>query len=58
MISVGDVNTEIIKTEDKKNITYLERNGKTFMIIEHYSGEQTYVDIIKNAMRREFESQR
>ena len=41
---------------DGGNITYLERGGKTFMIIEHFSGDQTFADIVKNAVRREFEA--
>jgi len=42
-------------TKDEKKITYIERNGRVFPIIEHFSDSQTYLDIIKNAMRREAE---
>jgi len=42
-------------TKDDKNITYIERNGKTFVIVEHFTGTNTYLDIVKNALRREAE---
>lgn|GEM_PF-5791334 len=44
-----------IKSSDEKNITYIERNGKTFTIIEHFTGTLSYLDIVKNALRREME---
>ena len=53
-----DASNTIDKINDKDKISYIERNGKTFMIIEHFSEGQTYTDIIKNALRREFESDR
>lgn len=52
---MDEAKEELAKAEDD-NITYIERNGKTFMIIEHFSNGNTYTDIIKNALRREFES--
>ena len=48
--------TDTTKTEEKPTITYVERNGKTFEIIEHFSEKRTFTDIIKNALQREFES--
>ena len=56
MVSLGDIKTETTKNNDKKKIIYLERNGRIFPIIEHFSEEKTYTDIIKNAVRRELES--
>jgi len=47
---------EYEKEPSKENIIQLERNGKTFMIIEHFDGDKTYTDIVKSALRREFES--
>lgn len=47
--------TETNKTEVDNRITYLERNGRTFAIISHFSDGQTYSDIVKNALRRESE---
>jgi len=41
-------NNTITKDEFEQTITTIERNGKTFMFIEHFSDEQTYEDIIKN----------
>ena len=55
VVAVAEVEKEPTKTEDDQ-ITYLACNGKTFMIIEHFSGDQTYADIVKNALRREAES--
>lgn len=52
---MDDIKKEPAKAKDD-NITYVERNGKTFMIINHFSSGQTYTDIIKNALRREVES--
>jgi len=45
----------IIPLPELKPITYVERSGKTFAIIEHYTGTQSFTDIIKNALRREVE---
>ena len=42
-------------TKDDKNITYIEHNGRTFAIVEHFTGTSTYLDIVKNALRREAE---
>jgi hypothetical protein len=42
-------------TKDDKNITYIEKNGRTFVIAEHFTGTNTYLDIVKNALRREAE---
>jgi hypothetical protein len=47
---------DVTKAKDENTITHLERNGKSFLIIEHFSEGQTYTDIVKNALRREFES--
>ena len=52
---MDEAKNEPTNVEDKA-ITYIERNGRTFMIIEHFSGSQTYTDIVKNALRREFDS--
>ena len=47
---------DVVKTEDEGNIVFLERGGRTFKIINHYTDGQTYTDIIKNALRRELET--
>ena len=43
-------------TEDKNtNTRYLKSGNTTVKVTEHFSGEQTYLDIIKAALRRELE---
>lgn len=56
VISMDEVKTEVTEKADNANISYIERNGRTFMIIEHFSDDQSYMDIVKNALRREAES--
>ena len=51
-----DSKTDTTKTEEKTNITYVERNGKTFEIIEYFSEKRTFTDIIKKPLQREYES--
>ena len=48
--------TSAAETAEKPVIT-IERNGRTFLYIDHYSPGQTYTDIVKKALRREFESE-
>jgi hypothetical protein len=44
------------KIEGENPVITLERNGRSFPIIEHFSEEKTFTDIVKNALRREFEA--
>lgn len=48
--------TDTAKAENENTITYIERNGRSFMIIDHFSEDQTYTDIVKNALRRELKN--
>ena len=43
------------KVPDKPGSVFVNSGGTTFEIIEHYRCEQTYLDIVKNAIRRECE---
>lgn len=54
---MDETKTDIVENKDGNNITHLVRNGKAFTIIEHFLEGQTYMDIIKNALRREYEGQ-
>ena len=57
VISLDETTVKTEPTKETKNkIVYIERNGRIFTIIEHFSGKQTYADIVKNALRREAES--
>jgi uncharacterized membrane protein YvbJ len=49
--------TSAEQTATEKPIITIERNGRTFLFIDHYSPGQTYADIVKSALRREFESE-
>jgi len=40
----------------QKPIITIERNGRTFQFIDHYTPGQTFTDIVKNALRRESDS--
>ena len=44
-------------TNENENITYIERNGKTFEIVNHFNGTSTYLDIVENALRRELDGE-
>ncbi|MDL2287378.1 hypothetical protein LJB90_02290 [Eubacteriales bacterium OttesenSCG-928-G02] len=46
---------QAVENTEEPKITYIEYNGRTFEVIQHFSGEQTFSDIVKNAIRREFE---
>jgi sarcosine oxidase delta subunit len=57
MYGVGYMHVQDNHTAEKRgepNVTHIEYNGRAFEIIEHFSGEQTFLDIVKNALRREF----
>jgi hypothetical protein len=41
------------ETDPDKRIITIERNGRTFQFIDHYTPGQTFTDIVKNALRRE-----
>ena len=53
------VNPEIEKadviTKDRTNTIYIKSGGTTFEIIELFNCEQTYLDIVKSAIRREYD---
>jgi len=38
------------------NVLFYTTNGTTFEIEEYFDGKQTYNDIVRNAIRREFEA--
>ena len=43
------------KEDDKNTNTLYIKSGTTSVkVVEHFSGDQTYTDIIKTALRREF----
>jgi len=48
--------TSPCETANKKPIITIERNGRTFQFVDHYSPGQTFTDIVKNALRRESDS--
>ena len=53
------MNPEIEKadviTKDRTNTIYIKSGGTTFEIIELFNCEQTYLDIVKSAIRREYD---
>ena len=44
------------KTTAEKPIITIERNGRIFQFIDHYTPGQTFTDIVENALRRESDS--
>jgi hypothetical protein len=40
----------------ENNLVAIRQGGKTFLFIDHYAPGQTFTDIVKTALRREFES--
>ena len=40
----------------ENNVVAIRQGGKTFLFIDHYAPGQTFTDIVKSALRREFES--
>ena len=40
----------------ENNVIAIRQGGKTFLFIDHYAPRQTFADIVKAALRREFES--
>jgi len=49
-----DENKNAVITAEEENVITVKTRGTTFTIVEHFSNEQTYLDIVKNAIRREF----
>ena len=47
---------QAVKNEEssKTNEFYISDNRGTIKVVEHFTGSQTYTDIIKAAIRREF----
>ena len=54
-ITVDEITKETAKDKEKPKEIMLERDGKTYIIVEYFVGDKTYIDIVKNALRREFE---
>jgi len=42
------------ETENSK-VQYKEIGNTKFKLVSHYSGKETYMDIVKGVLRREFE---
>lgn len=43
-----------VKIKENTNTLYIKSGQTNVKIVEHFSGDQTYEDIIKAALRREF----
>jgi hypothetical protein len=54
----GDTETKRVFTDKsgENNTVAIRQGGKTFLFIDHYAPGQTFTDIVKTALRREFES--
>jgi len=54
---VEEVVHQPIKDEDVQNskVQYKEVGNTRFKLVSHYSGKETYMDIVKGVLRREFE---
>jgi len=40
--------------DENTNIRYVKIGNTTIKLVEHFSGNKTYSDIIRDALRREF----
>jgi creatinine amidohydrolase/Fe(II)-dependent formamide hydrolase-like protein len=47
---------EIAAMEERTKTSTRQVGNTTFTVIAHYSGEQTYLDMVKDVLRREIEN--